>query len=171
MLKATLIGGALFGFLGGLPLVGALNCACCALFVAGGFLAAYLQSKECSRAGVEFRAGNGAVVGLVSGLFYSIASAITSGIVSLIAPVDPEQMIEMMEQFGVPSESIDMAARFMEGSGGILGALLGFFVTLLIAALFSTIGGLIGAAVFKVEPPPAPPAAQTPPPAGGPPAE
>jgi len=164
MLKATLIGGALFGFLGGLPVIGALNCACCALFVAGGFLASYLQSKECSGAGVEFKAGSGAVIGLVSGLFYAIASTITSGIVSMIFRPDPEQMLEMMEQFGMPSEYMDMAAKFMEGSTGLVGVFIGFFFTLLFAAVFSTIGGLIGGAVFKVEPPPAPPAAQTPPP-------
>lgn len=164
MLKATLIGGALFGFLGGLPFIGALNCACCALFVAGGFLASYLQSKECSAAGVEFKPGSGAVVGLVSGLFYAIASTIVSGIVGLFFRPDPEQMIEMFEQFGMPSDSIDMAAKFMEGSTGLIGVLIGFFFTLLIAAVFSTIGGLIGGAVFKVEPPPAPPAAQSPPP-------
>jgi hypothetical protein len=164
MLKATLIGGALFGFLGGLPIIGALNCACCALFVAGGFLASFLQSKECSGAGVEFKAGSGAVVGLVSGLFYALASAITSGIVGLMFRPDPEQLIGMLEQFDLPPESIDMAAKFMEGSSGLAGVFIGFFFTLLIAAIFSTIGGLIGGAVFKVEPPPAPPAAQTPPP-------
>ena len=164
MLKATLIGGALFGFLGGLPIIGALNCACCALFVAGGFLASFLQSKECSAAGIEFKPGSGALVGLVSGLFYAVASTIVSGIVGLFFRPDPEQTLEMMEQFGMPAEYMDTAAKFMEGSSGVMGIVLGFFVTLLIAAVFSTIGGLIGGAVFKVEPPPTPSAAQSPPP-------
>jgi hypothetical protein len=162
MLKATLIGGALFGFLAGLPLI---SCLCCALMMAGGFLASYLYSKECQGVGVEFRAGNGALVGLVAGLFYAIANAITSGIVNLIARPDPEEMIEMMEQFGVPPESIDMASKWIESSGGITGIVLGFFIALILAAIFCTIGGLIGGSVFKVTPPPpAPPAAQTPPP-------
>ena len=167
MLKATLIGGALFGFLGGLPLIGALNVCCCALFAAGGFLAAYLYSKECGNAGVEFKAGNGALVGLVAGLFYSIATAVTSGIVSIFASPDPEQMMELFEQIGLPPESMDMAAKWMESSSGFTGVLIGFFFSLLLAAIFSTIGGLIGGATFKVQaPPPAPPAGQVPPPPG-----
>jgi hypothetical protein len=166
MLKSTLIGGALFGFLGGLPVVGALNCACCALFVGGGFLAAYLYSKECKGVGVAFKPGNGALVGLVAGLFYAVVTSIVGGIVKLIIPTDPEQVIDIMEQMGMPPENIDMAAKFIEGSTGFMGLIVGFFLSLLLAAIFSTVGGLIGGAAFKVEPPPpAPPAQQpTPPP-------
>ena len=167
MLKSTLIGGALFsGFVSGLPVVGALNCACCALVVGGGFLAAYLYSKECSGAGVAFKPGNGALIGLVAGLFYAIVASIVSGIVRLIMPTDPDQIIDMLEQAGVPSESIDIAAKWIESSTGIMGLIFGFFIALLLAAIFSTIGGLIGGAAFKVEPPPPVPPAQqpTPPP-------
>lgn len=165
ILKATLIGGVVFGVLGGIPIV---NCLCCALMVGAGFLAAFLYSKECASASVEFKGGNGALVGLVASLFYAFASSVIGGIFSALMPSDPEQAMEMMEQFGMPPESMEMAAKFLEGSTGFIGILLGFFITLLIAALFSTIGGLIGGAVFKVEPPPAPPAAQTPSPGGMP---
>jgi len=166
MLRSTLIGGTVFGFLGGIPIVGGLNCLCCSLFVAGGFLAAFLYSKECAAAGVEFKPGNGALIGLVAGLFYSVTTAIVSGIVSMLMPTDPEQMIDMMEQMGVPPESLDIAAKWMESSTGIMGLIFGFFIALLLAAIFSTIGGLIGGAVFKVQPqPPESPTAQAPPPA------
>jgi hypothetical protein len=175
MLKSTLIGGALFGFFGGLPYIGALNCACCALFVGGGFLAAYLYSKECSGAGIAFKPGNGAVVGLVAGLFYAIVTSIVSAIVGQFGP-DPEekiaQAVDAMEQMGIPPESIDIASKWIESSTGFMGFVLGFFFALLLAAIFSTIGGLIGGAAFKVQPPPpAPPAQQpTPPPPSGAPA-
>ncbi len=69
MLKATMIGGLTAGFVGGVPIIGAVNVCCCALVIAGGFLAAFLYSNECKSHGVEFRAGNGALVGLVAGLF------------------------------------------------------------------------------------------------------
>jgi hypothetical protein len=159
MLKSTLIGGALFGFIGGVPFIGILNCACCALVVAGGFLASYMYSKECRRQGVEFRAGGGALVGLVAGLFYAIVHALVDGVVKLISPFDPEQAVEMFEQFGMPPESIDIAMKIMEGSGSFMGFIITFFVLLLVAAVFSTIGGLIGGAVFKVtqEAPPSEP--------------
>ena len=57
MLKPTLIGGGVAGLLGGLPLIGAINACCCALIIGGGFLAAFLYSKECQGVGAEFRAG------------------------------------------------------------------------------------------------------------------
>jgi hypothetical protein len=171
MLKATLIGGALFGVVGGIPVLNLINCACCALIVGGGFLAAYLYSRECKAGGIEFRPGNGALVGLVAGLFYAIATTLVGAIFKAIMPqADPEEMAEMMEQFGAPPESVDMALQFMEGSSGVMGLIIGFFITLLVAAVFSTIGGLIGGASFKVEPPaPTPPSTQAPPPAQTPP--
>jgi hypothetical protein len=152
MLKSTLIGGALFGFIGAIPVLNVINCACCALVVAGGFLASYLYSKECRGQGVEFRAGGGALVGLVAGLFYAITQTIIDGIVKMIWPVDVEQALEMAEQFGAPPESLEIMSKFLEGSGTFIGLIIGFFVILLIAAVFSTIGGLIGGAVFKVTP-------------------
>ena len=170
MLKSTLIGGALFGFLGGLPLVGALNCLCCSLVVAGGFLAAYLYSKECRDSGFGFRPGNGAVVGLVAGLFYSIVSSIVSAIARLITGTDTQQVVDQvvegMEQSGAPPETIDTVVRVVELLTGSTGFIFLFFILLIVAAVFSTIGGLIGGAAFKVAPPPpAPPAQQpTPPP-------
>ena len=63
MLKPTLIGGGVAGAVASLPLVGALNCLCCSLIIAGGFLAAFLYSKECRAQGVEFGARNAWVVG------------------------------------------------------------------------------------------------------------
>jgi len=162
MLKATMIGGLSFGVAGAIPLINMLNCLCCALIIAGGFLAAFLYSKECSAAGVEFRPGNGALIGLVAGLFYSVANAFTGGLVAAVfGGPDIEQMRDMFEQFDLPPEAMDTALRFMETSGSFIGIMIAFFFTLLFAAIFSTIGGLIGGAVFKVEPPP--PASPAPP--------
>lgn len=179
MLKPTLIGGAAAGFASGVPLVGMLNCACCSLVMGGGFLAAFLYSKECKREGVEFRPGSGAIVGLVAGLFYALASVITSGLVNLVTGQSIEQMIEQAEAMGteIPPEA-EPVIEFLMESGPFLLLVMSFFVSLLIAAVFSTIGGLIGGAVFKVEPPAAPPSPgmsappapdnpAPPPPAGG----
>ena len=59
MLKATLIGGLTAGVVSGLPFVSALNACCCALVIGGGFLAAFIYSRDCQRAGVAFRPGSG----------------------------------------------------------------------------------------------------------------
>jgi hypothetical protein len=162
MLKPTMIGGLVAGVAGGLPIIGALNCACCALIIGGGFLATFLYSKDCRLAGVRFTPGSGAQVGLIAGLFYAVASTIVSGIVNALFPKNLDQMVEMLEQFDLPPEAVDSAMQFAEQSTSIVGIMIGFFFTLLLAAVFSTVGGLIGGAVFKYEP--APPASSTPPP-------
>ena len=169
MLKPTLIGGGVAGAVASLPLVGALNCLCCSLIIAGGFLAAFLYSKECRAQGVEFGARNAWVVGLVAGLFYAVGAGIVGAMVqAVVPPPDPEQIIESMRQFtDVPPETEDLIYRFAGGGSGFLRHVLGFFINLVLAAIFSTIGGLIGGSVFKVEsppPPPAPMAGGTPPP-------
>ncbi len=169
MLKSTLIGGAVFGLLGGLPLISALNLCCCLLVMAGGFLAAFLYSKECANAGVEFRPGGGATVGLVAGLFYTIVASIIGGIVRLATGPPPvDDIMDQMESGGAPPELIDAMGSGLEMLSGPMGVVVTFFMTILAAAVFSTIGGLIGGAVFKVEPtPPAPRTIDVPPPTGG----
>ena len=167
MLKAAAIGGSAAGIAAAIPIVGALNCACCALILGGGFLAAFLYSKECARQGVAFRPGNGALVGLAASPFYALAAGFGAAL-----GTDIDKSLEMMEQFGseVPPEALD----FMEGmSAWGFGTffLFGFMISLVLGAIFSTLGGLIGGAVFKSEThPPAPPAAAPPtPPAPSPP--
>jgi hypothetical protein len=149
MLKATLISGSVFGLLGGIPYV---NCACCAWMMGAGVLAAYLYSNTCKAAGVEFRPGNGAVVGLVSGLFYAIASTIVNSLAQTVSePPDIDEIVEQMESGGAPPEFVDMMISFLDLMMGPMGILIGFFIALLLAAVLSTIGGLIGGSVFKVE--------------------
>ena len=165
MLKPTLIGGGLFGLLGAIPFVSMFNCACCALVVGGGFLAAYLYSKECSGQGVAFRPGSGAVVGLVAGMFYAITNAVLGWMFSqFTSPPDIDEIVEQMESAGAPPEAVDMMIRVLEMFLSPFGVVIMFFVLLLVGAVFSTLGGLIGGAVFKVEPaPPAPPIDSAPP--------
>jgi len=162
MLKATLIGGGVAGVVGGLPILGALNCACCALVLAGGFLAAFLQGRDCRSAGVAFRPGSGATVGLVAGLFYAIAHSVIAFLVQLAIPTDYDAILDQLGQADVPPEALEAVERGVALLTGPVGALLTFFLLLLVGAVFSTIGGLIGGAVFKFEPPP--PSAEAPPP-------
>lgn len=166
MLKPTLIGGAVFGVLSGIPIVGALNCLCCALVVGAGFLAAFLYSKECAGMGVGFRAGNGAIVGLVAGLFHAVFFALISGLFGMFQSREDQQaqideILSQMEEQGADPQALEFAENIAEMFLGGAGILFLFLVMLLLGAIFATIGGLIGGAVFKVEEPPAP-AAQPP---------
>jgi hypothetical protein len=164
ILKPSLLAGVTFGAAGALPVLELLNCACCGLMVGSGLVAAWLYSRECRGRGVTFHAGPGAWVGLVSGLFYALAATIVNGLKQLLlgAP-DLSESLEMFEQLGLPPEQMDVVAMWLERLQGPLGIVVGFFITLLLAAVFSTVGGLIGGAVFRVEPPPAGPPPSSPP--------
>jgi hypothetical protein len=166
MLKPALISGVAFGIAGSIPVVNWINCACCALIIGCGFLAAFLHSKDCQAAGFAFRPGNGATVGLVSGLIYGVISGILGGLISATVGMgDWQEVIEQIQMSGadIDPEVLDQVSSFMESSGGLMMILIGLFFALLFGAIFATIGGLIGGSVFKVEPQ-APVQEQTPPP-------
>lgn len=169
MLKPTLIGGSVFGLLGALPIISALNCACCALILSGGFLAAYLQSNQCKQVGVAFRAGDGATVGVVAGLFYAIVNSIVQGLLSIVVgQPDLDAILDQIESGGAPPEVLDTVEQVFEVMSGPMGVLISLGVGIVLALVFSTIGGLIGGAVFKFEAPPAaPPSSSAPPPPAG----
>ena len=178
MIKATVIGGLSAAVLSSIPLVSCLNVACCSLLIGGGFLASFIYSRDIAAAGGSFAVGNGAAVGLITGGFYAVGTAVTGAITRVLIGVSPAEQFELirdqMEQSGnLPPEALetlDKVSSFLESSGGGLLFIIGFGFSLLLGAVFCTVGGLIGGAVFKKEPPapaaPAAPAAE-PPPAGG----
>jgi hypothetical protein len=159
---SALIGGAVFGVLGALPLVGALNCLCCALIIGAGFLAAFLYSKECAKTGTEFNAGGGAKVGVVAGLFYGVVSSIVGGVLAVFRGGYGAEWEEAIEQIQanpeIPAETRDALIGFFESMADA-GPVIFIGVGFVLALIFATIGGLIGGRVFKVEaaPPMAPP--------------
>ena len=165
LLKSALIGGAVAGVAAAVPVVGEVLCLCCCLpVVSGGFLASFLQSRESARVGARFDAGRGALVGLIAGLFCAVAYTLAQGAFRLVGLVEDEadvqqQMDAMQDAFNLPPESIEAAEKFM----GIMSSWAGLFLLLVgalfVGAIFATIGGLIGGAVFKVEERPEPPIA------------
>jgi hypothetical protein len=171
MLKPTLIAGIVFGIPAAIPFINILNvCTCCGFIWGCGFLASFLYSKSCRSAGVEFRPGSGAMVGLIAGAFYAVVSTVLGGLISLVMPQqDYDQILDQLEsQGGLSPEALDFAydaVAFLEETGSFVLIVIGFFFTVLIAAVFSTLGGLIGGAVFKVEPPPPAPGTTPGPPA------
>jgi len=169
--KPALISGIAFGVAAAIPFIGWINCLCCALVIACGLVAAYLQSQQCAKVGAPFAVGDGALVGLVAGLFYGVANGIMGAIMQLAFGVgDMEEVIEQIESSGVDMDPavMDQITGFMESTGPVLMALIGIFVAIVLGAIFATLGGLIGGALFKKEgPPPPAPMAQTPPPYDG----
>jgi hypothetical protein len=155
MLKPALISGVAFGVAGAIPVINWINCACCALIIGSGFLAAFLYSKDCRAAGVSFQPGSGATVGLVSGLVYGAVSGVLGGMISSIFGLgDWEEVINQIQASGaeIDPEVLDQISGFMESSGSLMVVLIGIFFALLFGAIFGTVGGLIGGSVFKHQP-------------------
>lgn len=154
------IGGGAGGLLSAIPYVDALNCVCCSLVIGSGFLAAFLYSKQFKDSSMTFGAGNGALVGVVAGVFYAVVNGLASWLKARVTGVGFEEAIEeaiaqLESNPQIPAEQLDPIIAFME-SGGVL--VVGIVFSVAIALIFATIGGLIGGAVFKVEPSaPAPP--------------
>lgn len=172
MLKPALIGGGVFGVLAAIPYLDVFNtCTCCSLVIAGGFLSAYLYSKECRAAGSPFSPGNGALVGLIAGAFFALATTLVGTLVVFYfgKPAIAWLLETLQNMPNLPPEAQDQIGesrrQLAEQAFSVMSAVLGFFMSMLLGAIFSTIGGLIGGAVFKVQPlPPAAPTGGTMPP-------
>ena len=158
MMKPTLIAGVITGVIVSIPVLGGLTMvACCAPVIGCGFLAAYLYSKDCRGAGAPFRAGRGALVGWVSGVWFSITVTVVGGAIGmLLSSGDPfADAIEKAEKSpGMTPEGMEALEKiigYLQDTPMIVLALVGLLFYLIIASIFATIGGAIGGAVFKVE--------------------
>ena len=138
------------GVLTGLPIVSAGNLCCCMWVIGGGVIAAYmLQQNETS----PITTGDGAAVGLMAGVIGAFVYLIISIPISfLVAPMEREIVQRFVERMGeMPPEFREFATRRV-GTGFRL--IMGFILWLFVGAIFSTIGGVVGQAIFQKKLPP-----------------
>ena len=156
--QPALIGGLVMGVLSALPLIAAGNVCCCLWVVGGGLLAAYIFQQNQT---VPITPGDGALVGLLAGLIGAVVQALLSIPISLIiGPMEREMMQRLIEMVGtLPPEMRDTLERYGRGEQSgvllIVSRIVAFMFWLFIGAIFSTLGGLLGAAIFRKQPPPA----------------
>jgi len=137
------------GVLSGLPLISLGNACCCLWVIAGGVVAAYLLQDQQAE---PITAGDGAMVGLFAGLFGACVSLVISIPMRLLMAPVQRQVLERISQNGdLPPQLREFIAS---SSFGVVGAIFSFVLMLCLGAVFSTIGGLIGAAIFKKKTPP-----------------
>ncbi len=148
MLMPALIGGSLSGVLSAIPFV---NCLCCLWIIGGGFLAAYLLSKDSP---VNLTTGDGAIVGVFAGIIGAVLNTIVSIPFNAMMR-NSEKMEDMLNQL---SEIVQDLPVWMEGlleSGPLSGhvsiawTLLILVVSMVIFSAFSALGGIIGVSIFK----------------------
>ena len=155
--QPALIGGVVMGVLSALPLVSAGNVCCCLWVWTGGLVAAYMLQQNQS---TPISPADGALVGLLAGLAGAVIQVIISIPISLvIGPMERAMVQRVLDMAGaMPPDVRDAVERYGRDaqSGGlfILGRIFALVAMLFIGAIFSTLGGLLGAAIFKKSAPP-----------------
>jgi hypothetical protein len=149
-LQPALLGGLFAGVLSALPFVNMANC-CCLWMIAGGVMAAYLMQLNHPW---PISVGQGAAVGFLAGLSGAIITLVLDiPIRAFVAPLLPEFGTFRTRRGDMPPEVRDALRTIGPQALAILGGLIFFAIEL----IFSTIGGLFGALVFrKAGPPPSP---------------
>ena len=151
-LLPALLGGLFLGVLSALPIVSAANVCCCLWIVLGGVLAAWVMQQNHPQ---PVTLGDGALVGLMAGLIGFVVTMAVSIPISYMTGAF-QQMSDgmLLPREGMTPEVRDMLSRISPAVLIVIGSIVMFVVSL----IFSTIGGLIGAALFRRRLPPAPPA-------------
>ena len=145
------------GVLSALPIIAAGNVCCCLWVVTGGAIAAYLFQQN--RTG-PITPADGALVGLLAGIIGAVVRTLVSVPIDiLVSPMEQAMVQRLLDMGTFPPEVHDMMERFGRGGamGGaffIIGRILGLMFWVLVGGVFSTLGGLLGALVFKKETPP-----------------
>ena len=154
--QPALLGGLVLGVLSSLPIVGAGNCCCCLWVISGGVLAAYLLQKNQS---APIEAGDGAVVGLLAGVIGVVVwQLVAIPITLLMGPFQAQLMDRLLNNADLPENVRPFFEALRQNTGfNVVYFIFGAFVTLVVGVIFSTLGGLIGAALFRTKVPPVPP--------------
>jgi hypothetical protein len=142
------------GVLSALPIVAAGNLCCCLWIVTGGVVAAYLLQQNQP---AMITPGDGALVGLFAGLIGAVVSLVLSiPITLLIGPLEHRVLQRMIENTGsMPPEFREYMGTY---TGGGIRLMLFFLFMLFFGSIFSTLGGLLGAVIFRRQHvPPGPP--------------
>ena len=150
MTQPALLGGLVMGVLSALPIISAGNLCCCLWIVSGGGAAAYLlQQSQLA----PLTDGDGALVGVLAGLVGAFLYLVFSiPITFLVAPLQRQVLARLMERAnGMPPEFREYMGGYV---GGVVGLIFGFLFMLVLGAIFSTLGGLLGAVFFRKPPVP-----------------
>jgi hypothetical protein len=138
--EPALAGGLVVGLLSALPVISAGNFCCCLWIISGGVIAAYVFQHNQP---APITTGDGALVGLLAGLVGAVIYLVVS------IPVAPMErvLIERLVQTGnLPPRLQVYAAQNLRGAVRLV---VGFLLMLVVGSAFSTLGGVLGAVLFR----------------------
>jgi hypothetical protein len=149
-IQPALAGGMFLGFLSSIPFISAGNLLCCMWVLLGGGMSSVLLKKQ-RPAGISY--GDGAFVGVLSGLFGTIVgTVIQMSFRAIAAPFfhsQQQQLEDMLRQVGVEGPMLDWTLRVFSGEISLGTVLFTFFSNLIIYALFAMIGGILALAILN----------------------
>ncbi len=151
-LTPALIGGAVIGILSTLPIINLGNCLCCMWILIGGFIGTYLYSRDLP-AEHSLSGGDGAIIGLLSGIFGALFGAFLGYFLMAVLGFNPgkhivESLLESKRNISPEMRELLERVREREGINPFF-VFIGLFFSLIINSIFGTIGGIMGAAIFK----------------------
>jgi hypothetical protein len=157
--QPAVIGGVIMGVLSALPVIAVGNVCCCLWLISGGAVAAYLLQQNQT---APLTPADGALVGLMAGVIGAfVRFAVGIPIDFMLAPMEHAMLQRVLDMGTLPPEMRNVleqyAGRDRELSGAfyIVSSVVGLMFWLFLGAIFSTIGGLIGALIFRTQTPPA----------------
>ena len=150
-LVPALIGGCVMGVLSTFPFISMGNCLCCMWILLGGGVGAYFYWRQLPP-GSEFPVSEGAIVGLLSGVFGALFSTFLGYFFLAIGANPGSEIIQSIleSRADLSPEFEDLLDEIHErGYVSPLFVFIGLLFSLVIDSIFGLIGGIIGAAIFR----------------------
>lgn len=148
--QPALAGGMLLGLLSSLPFISAGNILCCMWVLGGGGLAVLMLVKQ-RPSGITY--GDGAFVGVLSGLFGAVVATVISIPVRILSArffeSQPQALEEAFREIGLEGPFRDLMMRVASPEISAVTVFLTFFMNLLMFSLFAMIGGILTVAILN----------------------
>ncbi len=151
--QPVLLGGAFIGVLSALPIISVGNLFCCLWIVGGGVIAAYLmQQSHPAAITLQDGAVGGFLTGIVGAFVYVVVAV---PLQLLMAPIQRRVAQGILDAARtIPPELRDMIEDIGSEGAVIVGSMLMFFLMLVLGVIFATLGGVLGALMFRRNPQP-----------------
>ncbi|MFP4082755.1 MAG: hypothetical protein ACLFVG_08360 [Candidatus Aminicenantes bacterium] len=143
MFVPALVGGAAAGILSGIPV---LNCLCCLWIIGGAMLSAYLLVKDSP---VALSAGDGAIVGIFSGIVAAVVDAFISIPFHALNAAFFQRIMESIAEYAqeMPSGWENWLERGAPQASGSM-FMLGLLISVVVFSILGALGGIMGISLF-----------------------
>jgi len=150
-LGPAVLSGSVMGLLASIPLV---NCLCCAWFLGGGGLAAWMVGRKLPGGARALGFGDGAFAGVLAGVSGALVATLLSiplGMLSAASMAEAQAQMESVfrDNPEIPDWVGELMANLLSQEFSLLGVLIGLFLNLLVYGVFAMIGGILLVAIVR----------------------